>query len=153
MVSPLNSIEFSKEPVRRAPISWDKELAPWFIKEEPADRLFDTNCEWAIVGVGIGGNECPDSTDLAIFAVGGAIIAALSGKYLIPAEPPYGVSMGSKVWDILWQQAEGNPHLLDRHFLGAMLRIFQPRWNNPGGPSRGYYISFFEDGWNFQRYT
>lgn len=136
-----------------APTCWDKERL-WFDKE-PYKWEFDMDCESALIANGIGEHECPTDGDWAAFSIAGAVVAALTGKYIVPDALGLFSSREDKeryVWEALWQAVQENETKLDRAFSAAMMRSFIPR-NHYAPPERPYTMSHFVSHWRGREYA
>lgn len=140
-------------PEKHAGVGPHDHEAAWFRKSllEPGN---DREIIDAIIAKGIGSRPCPTPRDWAAFAVAGSIIAALTDKYITPPdpEPPEWVAyeMVHMLWGTLWQSVEENKEELDQEVLAAILREFQPRWNDGGPYFSGSHASFFEQCWSLE---
>jgi hypothetical protein len=142
-----NTLELPKELLFKAPTCWSEHL--WFDKEKHEDRNFDINCEQAVIAEGIGERECPTIGEWIAFSITGAIIAALSEKYIVLPDPEpldWRSNVEHYIWEALWQAVQENETKLNRTFVAAMLRSFLPReYHAP--PDRPYQTSNFVRHW------
>lgn len=101
----------------------------------------DRSLELALITKGIGERKCPTVAEWASFAVCGGLVAALTGKYLVPERTRLFPEddMANLLWETLWKSFKSNPEALNKEFMAAMLREFLPRFHS-GGPlfSSGY---------------
>jgi hypothetical protein len=137
-----NAIRLPDKLSRRSPED------PWFDKEASDWRLV-YDCRKALIAEGIGERECPSYHDEAAFAVAGAVIAALTGRYIYPPRAPlfdWHKDQNHCVWEALWQAFLENETKLDRTFMAAMLRDFLPRYHY-APPDHPYYESYFVARW------
>lgn len=128
-ITPENMVELPVRPYGEdVPRVYDDDT--WYQKESfwKQDKydFFDTECESALIAEGIGLRACPTIGEWAAFVIAGAVIAALTGKYIIaPGGTKEG--MANRIWVALWRASEKNGEKFDRKFLATMLRSFFPR--------------------------
>lgn len=143
----MNTLVLPQKLLYKAPTCWDKEKL-WFDKEEH-DWRFDLNCEQALIAEGIGEHKCPTIGEWVAFTVVGGIVAALTGKYMIPPDPEpfdWTANLEHFTWEALWKTFQEDQEKLDRTFMAAMLRSFLPReYHAP--PERPYRMSNFVYRW------
>lgn len=122
--------------------------ALWFNKEK-RERNFDRNCERALIAKGINSQACPMHSEWASFVIAGGIIAALTGKYIMPPDPEpldWENRMERIIWEFLWEAVEKHPEELDRGFMAAMLSDFLPR-QHYSPPDRPFNRTYFSENW------
>jgi len=118
----------------------------WFFRES---QRFYHNCTLAFLARGIGRNTCPSNGKWAAFAVSGAIIAALSGRFIILPEPCPWVDRLEvfAFWEGLWPTVCENFEGLDRSFLACMLATLYPSLDYYHGFDSGIVASPFCKDW------
>ncbi len=131
---------------------WFDAEVPSGLKEKVDFLRRDSDCIGAILSAGVGSLKCPMVAEWISFAVAGAIIAAATGKYLIPPDPEpfdFPEKIEDYVWETLWKtvlQKDGQT-TLSREFIAAMFRVFLPREHH-APPDHPYRESEFVSWWN-----
>jgi hypothetical protein len=140
-----NVLVLPEELPRKAPTCWQKEL--WF-DDEKHDWRTDYDIENALIVHGIGERQCPTVSKWVAFSIAGAIVARLTGKYIVPPEEPlpFNWDLEQHIWEALWQAVQENQTKLNKVFMAAMLRSFIPRQHH-APPERPYCMSAFAAHW------
>lgn len=147
----LNTLALPKQLLRKTPTQKEK---PWFFDNEPHEWHRDHDILDALIA-GIGEHECPTAGEWIAFSIVGAIIATLTGKYIVPPEPePFGWTdnLEHYIWEALWQTARYNKTKLNKEFVSAMLRSFLPR-EHCAPRNRPCHMSNFLSHWRSGEYT
>jgi len=147
-----NTLVLPKKLAYKAPTCWHEKL--WF-DDEPYEWRTDCDIEDALIAEGIGEHKCPTVGEWAAFVAAGAIVATLTGKYMVPPEPEpwdWVANLEHFTWEALWQAFQENQEKLERAFMAAMLRSFLPReYHAP--PDRPYRASNFASRWRGGEYA
>ena len=137
-------------PTKSPHVAPNREDGQWFESNDFRENSeFDSNCMKALVSAGIGERTCPTPSEWVAFSFVGAIVATLTGKYLVAPEsghPLWHRSSERILWEILWENVEEHKDTLDKNFLASTLRSFLPR-SHRSPPDRPYYKSRFESRW------
>lgn len=137
-------------PETRSTTAPQREDDQWFkspgYREDPK---FDQDCMKALVALGIGEHPCPIAPEWISFSFVGAIVTALTGKYLAPPQKGndhWRTSPERVLWGVLWETVEEHKRVFDRDFLASTLRNFIPRMHHVP-PNRPWHESRFENCW------
>ncbi len=133
----------------------------WFEKRPDGintPELWDLDfmCMNALFARGIGERKCPTPGRWASFVVSGGLVAALSGKYLVPDESlrlfPE-ADMSKLCWAEVWRAYLENHDVLSEQFMASMLRLLMPRFRSGASLSSNVAHDMIADMWQFIRYT
>lgn len=151
----LKTITLSQELTHKASLYFSEKEPPWFEEKIKEEEYLKRHFSRILVAQGIGDSECPSNPEWAAFSVAGGIIAALTGKYIVPPDPePYAWhdNMERFVWEVVWKAVEEENNKLDRTFCALTLWLFLPR-RHYAPPDHPYYMSNFVQQWQGRNYA
>ena len=145
-ITEQNTLVLPEKLLREAPNYWNKKQL-WF-NNEPHEWRVDCDINNALIAEGIGERKCPIIAEWVAFSIIGAVVAKLTGKYIVPPKPFPGWTSDIEhhIWETLWKAAQENETGLDRAFMASVMRSFIPQYHH-APPDRPYCRSNFVSYW------